>query len=338
MGIKPSYLFSVKSIIMMKPFTNSLAFLSAFAILTLQSSFAQPYQFTHFNAPYQELTTGTVIETCDFELPTIPLGFNFPFLGNNVDSLEADINFLYHEKSINGTVHGVQFFPFGAGYQCRQTPDSEVSYATIQENGSPVFIVQWKNLGFYNDTIGNQFLNMQLKLYDSDKAIEVRFGGMHLEQEDIYFTDEAGGYTAFIAYTNPNSPVFDPACFSLYGNATNPTMDPSHNPDLSPNPTMIGHPDSSMVYRFAPSDAGIDSPEQSLFSIHPNPSAADYLTIHSTTAVETVRIMNINGQKTGEDRKPDALSRIAVKDLEKGIYLIQAHHAKGIQTIRFVKE
>lgn len=312
--------------------------LFGFLIFPAQHTHAQAYEFTHFNAPYQELVNGTVIEACNFELPIIPLGFSFPFLNNNVDSLEADINFLYHEKTISGVVHGVQFFPLGAGYLCRQSPDSEVSYATVQENGSLVFIVQWKNIGFYNDTIGNQYINMQLKCYDSDKAIEVRFGGMHMEQEDIYLTNELGGYTAFIAYTNPNSPIFDPECFSLYGNASNPTIDPSHNPNTSSNPTMIGHPDSSMVYRFSLQSAGIDSPEQSFFSIYPNPSTTDHLTIHSLTPIETIRITNINGQETGEDRKPDALSRIAISDLEKGMYLIQAHNANGTQTIRFIRE
>ncbi len=312
--------------------------LLGFLTLPVQYTQAQAYQFTHFNAPYQELVGGTVLQACDFEFPIVPLGFNFPFLNNTVDSLEVDINFLYHEKTVNGVVKGVQFFPFGAGYACRVTPDSEVSYTTIQENGYPVFIVQWKNLGFYEDTIGDQFLNMQLKLYDSDKAIEVRFGSMNMTQDNIYYTDEAGGYTAFIAYTNPNSPDFDPACFNLYGDPSNPTMDPSHNPELTPNLTMLGHPDSSMVYRFAPQNAGIDSPGPSFFSIYPNPSTTDYLTIHSVSPVETVRIMNINGQQTGEDRKTDALSRISISDLQKGIYLIQAQNATSIQTIRFVKE
>ncbi|WP_430405778.1 T9SS type A sorting domain-containing protein [Fluviicola sp.] len=323
---------------MIKQMITGTTLLFTFTVLTLQVSSAQAYQFTHFSAPYQELTNATVLEACDLEFPIVPLGFNFPFLNNQVDSLEVDINFLYHEKPVNGVVHGVQFFPFGAGYACRETPNSEVSYATVQENGHPVFIVQWKNLGFYEDTIGNQFLNMQLKLYDSDKAIEVRFGGMQIEQENIYFTGEPGGFVAGIAYTNPNSPIFDPACFTLYGNASNPSMDPSFNPDSPFTQNMIGHPDSSMVYRFHLQDAGIDSPEQSFFSIYPNPVKTDYLHIHSLTPLETIRIFTISGQKTGENRKPDALSNISIADLEKGTYLIEATSETGTQTIRFIRE
>lgn len=323
---------------MIKKMITGTTLLFTFTVLTLQVSRAQAYLFTHFSALYQELVNGTVLQACNQEYPVVPLGFNFPFLNRTIDSLGIDASNVWHEKAINGVMQGVQIFPFGAGYACRETPNSEISYATVQENGAPVFIVQWKNLGFFEDTVGNQFLNMQLKLYDSDKAIEVRFGGMHIEQENIYFTGESGGFVSGIAYTDPNSPIFDPNCFVLSGDPANPVMDDTFNPDAVMYDILNGHPDSGMVYRFYLQDAGIDSPEQSFFSIYPNPLKTDYLHIHSLTPLKTVRILTISGQQTGENRKPDALSTISIADLEKGTYLIEATSETGTQTIRFIRE
>lgn len=323
---------------MIKQMITGTTLLFTFTVLTLQVSQAQAYQFTHFSAPYQELVNGTVLQACDQEYPVVPLGFNFPFLNRTIDSLGIDANNVWHEKAVNGEIQGVQLFPFGAGYTCRETPNSEISYATVQENGSPVFIVQWKNLGFFEDTTGNQFLNMQLKMYDSDKAIEVRFGGMHIEQENIYFTGESGGYVSGMAYTNPDSPIFDPNCFVLSGDPANPVMDGTFNPDAVMYDILNGHPDSSMVYRFYLQDAGIDSPEQSFFSIYPNPVKTNSLHIHSLTPLKTIRIFTISGQQIGENKKPDALSTISIADLEKGTYLIEATSETGTQTIRFIRE
>ncbi len=319
----------------MKKVVTGLVF--ATMALSAQKAQAQAYEFSHFNAPYQELANGTAVQACNMDFPVVPLGFNFPFLEETIDSIGLDITTVWHEKMINGVVHGYQIFPLGAGYGCRINPTSEVTYKTVQENGFPVFIVQWKNLGFFNDTIGNQYINMQLKLYDSDKAIEVRFGNMHIVQEDIYFTGDTGGYVAGIAYTDPDSPTFSPNCFVLSGDPANPVMDGNFNPDAVTYDILNGHPDSGMVYRFAPENAGMDSHQQTLLSISPNPANTDYLSLHSTTPVETIRILGMNGQQAGANRTPDAQSRISIADLEKGIYLLEAHSSQGIQTVRFIR-
>lgn len=316
---------------------NLAGLLFAAWMLPAQKADAQAYEFSHFNAPYQELTNGTALQACNQEFPVVPLGFNFPFLEETIDSISLDIVTVWHEKMINGIVHGYQIFPLGAGYGCRINPTSEVTYRTVQENGSPVFIVQWKNLGFYNDTIGNQYINIQLKLYDSDKAIEVRFGDMYIVQEDMYFTGETGGFVAGIAYTDPDSPTFSPNCFVLSGDPANPVMDGNFNPDAVSYAILDGHPDSSMVYRFAPENAGINSLQQALLSISPNPANTDNLSLHSPIPVETIRILGMNGQQIGANRTPDAQSRISIADLEKGIYLLEAHNSQGIQTVRFIR-
>lgn len=310
--------------------------LCAFALISANTGFSQDYTFTHFNAPYQELTNGTVLTACEEERPTVPVGFDFPLFQAMIDSVIVDLPFVYyHNAVVNGTPYGVQIFPFAAGYACNES--SEVSYATVQENGHDVFIVQWKNLGFYNDTIGNQYINLQLKMYDADKALEVRFGSLHMVQENIYFSGQTGGGTYLAGIFNPDNEVsqIEPGSFELNGNPNNPYMVPFNDMSVG---QVNGHPDSSMVYRFAPENAGLTEMKAINLRVTPNPVTSDYLQLQTSGTINRVTISDLNGQLVQSSQLPDDLSRISVAGLEKRVYLISVQSDSGTQTSRFIRQ
>jgi hypothetical protein len=295
-----------------------------------------PYTFSHFNAEYIPLTNGTTVEACNDEITPAAIGFNFPYLGINLDTLSIHNTFLIQEMPVENVITGAQIFPFGAGYSCSVSDTTEVSYSTVNENGNAVFIVQWKNLGFFEDSTGEQFINLQLKMYDIDKAIEVRFGGMNITSNNIYFTNATGGFTALIKYTNPSDPIIDPNSISLYENAGQPIMDFYYpNQEIF----LIGHPDSAMVYRFAPEQAGLDDNSLPSLSISPNP-ATDFIAVqglHKQSSAN-IRILTTDGQFIRQEKLTQNVNGIPVSDLKTGIYLLEILQEDRTEVVRFMKK
>jgi len=332
----------LKIIIMKSLFYSTKKLLFLIILCTIQTiGNAQDYVFTHFNDPYAEFNDGIALSydtVCNEEL-TIPvaIGFSFPYFNFQLDSIDIYSVFLMKEFMDNNVMKGIQIFPFAAGYVCANAGDTEISYKTTGAPGNRIFCVQWKNLALSNDTIGDNHANFQSWLYESDGAIEVRFGNTLINQNDCYFTDEPGGFTALIYYTNANDPQGSTSASSLclLDSAENPTM-AFYSEFLEPY-TMFGHPAASKVYRFARADAGISEQlSAATFAITPNPGN-DNILISTENQFDKIAIYSTDGQLVLTTTMDAMSKQLNVQELAKGSYIVELSTNATREVQRFIK-
>lgn len=108
--------------------------------------------------------------------------------------------------------------------------------------------------------------------------------------------------------------------------------------------TLIGtipYATSFSGYKIVVGNAGIESASISTFRITPNP-VNDYLNvmnIQNALNVSTLQIFSCNGQLIKTFNVNESLiDEIDVRDIPKGIYLLNIKHAQGSDVLRFTKE
>ncbi|MGB0430272.1 MAG: T9SS type A sorting domain-containing protein [Bacteroidia bacterium] len=72
------------------------------------------------------------------------------------------------------------------------------------------------------------------------------------------------------------------------------------------------------------------------FSVYPNP-AKSHITVNSENEIESLQILNTNGQVVINSTPFANNTPISIADLKKGLYLIKAQTKKGVQTTQFLK-
>lgn len=303
-------------------------FLTGFAVLPLffmPQVHAQYYSFSHFNQPMVMLSGGTSFDVCDeMALTDVELGFDFPVMDVMINSIQLNQQLMMKEFDANGTPVGVQFFPFGASYGCVNAMATG-TYATTGTPGNRVFSVQWENLGFMNDTTGLQFINLQARLFESNGTVEFHIGDSYITQDDIYFTDEPGGFTAIIKY-NPGNSAVEPGSICLVDPAETPIM--TEYTDVVIPYTLIGTPNAGKVYRFTHLFAGLGKDEEMLFSVSPNP-ATDFITVDFREDFNgTVRLYTISGQEAGVYAVNGLSLQMDVSGLTKGLYFLKTDQSE----------
>jgi hypothetical protein len=318
--------------------TKQLTVLGLF--LTFQTvGNAQAYEFTHFNEPYTEVTNGTLVPSHTIwvnELPvTVPLGFTFPYFNFQLDSLEVFQVVLHKVLEYNNSPLGVQLFPFSANYTFNNSNSTEISYRTTGTAGNKIFVVQWKDLALLNDSIGNSHANIQAWLYEADGSIEFRFGDMLINGNQSYYTNQPGGFTALIYYTNPDEPQTSSSSLCLLDSAENPTMT-NYSDFLEPY-TVFGYPANGQVYRFARADAGISEQlSATAFTITPNPGN-DNILISTESQFDKIALYSMDGQLVLTTTMDAMSKQLNVQELAKGSYIIELSNNLTRQTQRFIK-
>lgn len=83
---------------------------------------------------------------------------------------------------------------------------------------------------------------------------------------------------------------------------------------------------------------GLDEQQSTLISIYPNPTSGMILFqgLEELNGIEKIQIVSISGSIVFQST--DISSKIDVSSLERGIYIIQVSHHRGVETVRFVKE
>lgn len=320
-------------------FRKQLSFL--IALLLFQGiGNAQNYEFTHFNESYTEITDGNVLSNTTLwldELPvTVPIGFTFPYFGFQLDSIDIYQTVFHSEFMHNNAPIGIQIFPFGAQLIVANS-GTEISHKTTGTAGSRIFIAQWKGLALMGDSIGNSRANFQAWFYEADGTIEFRFGDMLISSNQSYFTNQPGGFTALLYYTNPSDPEgsLSSSSLCLLDSAENPVM-ANYNSFIEPY-TMNGYPAEGKVYRFTRPDAGI--PEQlseATFTITPNPASGTIL-MSTEHQFDRVAIYSLDGQLVMTKTINSMSEQLEIQHLAKGSYTVELSNNSTRQVQRFIK-
>jgi len=163
-------------------------------VLFLFSSFAlaqKSYKFVYSTGPYTNLSGATSLnnnQLWDDPEYKIPIGFTFEFFDQSFDSLYvSDFVWLDAAKKYQIYAYDSDFIDKGSGSSL-----SPISYLLTGAPGSQILKIEWNNAGFYYDAGLNDFINVQLWLYEGSNDIEVRIGPNSVLNSNSYGGDEGG--------------------------------------------------------------------------------------------------------------------------------------------------
>lgn len=304
------------------------------------------YEFTLDSAAYNFLTDSISLNNGEvWDDPEYFIDLDFPLyiydsltpymaiddLGNGLSTYYLDV-----DKEL---VHGLA--PFSADGIDRGTLSgtslSPLSFKVIGEMGSRILIVEWRNIGSYEelDALGtlSMFMNYQVWLYEGSNTIEYRYGPSMIDEPEVFYYMEPGPFVGMAAIE-----YFDLIYYALQtleGPASNPTL-VNHNDDSNIYP-LTGTPPDGHIYRFGPISTSIQSPtpEKPIVLI----AGAD----HATLALNMdgysapVTIYDMQGRTVWSDRNYMPLTPISVQQFMAGMYVIHVETPGGVQLLKFIR-
>ncbi|MDP1726842.1 MAG: BNR-repeat neuraminidase N-terminal domain-containing protein, partial [Bacteroidota bacterium] len=162
---------------------NLLLLLALFIGMNRANSQVSTYVFSQSTTTYTPITGGTVLSAAgvgndDNQYASVPIGFGFAYSTGSYTTLGVSANGyakfggttpgnFYDGTSIQNVANAVHILSedlHGTSATC------EIRYQTIGTPGNQIFILQWKDWGFYSNS-GNE-INFQLKLYESNGVIQ----------------------------------------------------------------------------------------------------------------------------------------------------------------------
>lgn len=333
---------------MKKVFLLLISLLS-FQVLTI----AQDYTLTVSNQIYTNLDNPVSINnglTWDDPEFVVPIGFDFNFFDASINELvfdEAD-GFLVGQTPDNTFITFIinlldmadRGFDLN-GDEGEPGSLSPLSYQLSGTAGSQIFKLEWNNVGFYDDASGNNnmftdFANIQLWLYESDGAIEFRFGQSDLTNMELLF--ESYNYAFECTYAvgvfDNNDDVVDGQALILNGSTANPTLD-LFTANLG---TLEANIPNGTVFRIAQMSTAANEPNNTntKITITPNPTngQVQVTTNIPENEIESIIILDNNGRNL---KSFNNLNDINISDLPAACYFLQIQTAEGRWNERVVK-
>ncbi len=302
------------------------------------------YEFETENIAYQNLIGSTSLNNGDvWDDPayTIPMGFDF-----KISSYTFSTIYIVG-WSAGGVLSSVpndsgvfpMFIPIGQDIMSRTaangTSISPISYKTEGSIGNRILKIEWNNIGFFDDSTRNDFMNIQMWLYEGQNIIEYRYGPNTINNPNESFEGSAGPWVGLLtSYDIDNDELFDVA-FILTESPINPTVLIFETGDILPDESSLeGTIPDGTVYRFTPQPLSIEDFTQNNFQISPNP-ASEFLNIKTQLSNYNFSIYNSLGQKV-----IGALStnKIDISNLSNGIFYIKIETETGSATKKFIKQ
>ena len=323
-----------------------------FTIALLTSAFslqAQSVNFSYFGDTYNDLAASTSVnngQTWDDPKFEIPIGFNFQFFQNTVDTLfisDEGLGGLAFSRPFSTDTFSVLSI-FGAdlidrGYYGTASL-SPISYQLSGLPGSRIFKLEWKNVGFYSelsdDNISTDYTNIQFWIYESNNDFEVRIGPTSVTQPAQCYDGETGPAIAFYPEYITSTDDFTYGGFTLVGSPNFPGIEV----DTTIGDKYInGTVPEGMVYHFGSTSVATEDfiDAQFAMEIFPNPST-DLVQLKLEQANKTIKavsITNTSGQTV--KRFEGNVKEIEVRDLEAGVYFLTVRTKTQSVTKKLIK-
>jgi hypothetical protein len=327
--------------------TTLLGFLLLILITTGAWGQGGGYTFSHESRPYMPLQSPEIavglLDTAAWISGDLP--FTFRFCGVDYRHIECTNNgTIFFVDTINGEYRPL--FALYNDYSGRSLHDSlsfpsRLSLKSEGDSGNRIVTVEWRNLGFRNDTktAATDSISFQARLFEGSNQIEVHIGPAGADPASfsaiaLDSTRSPGGLFCGIGGA-------DPYWIELEGAGN----DPHVSSKVDAFAFLVSIPTEGTVYRFTPgtSNSGVeDHPVASKgnISLHPNP-VTDRLTVISEYDIFRVEVVSTLGE-TMIECLPSGNSRdgytISVASLPAGYYLMRLHTATGVVTKGIVKE
>ncbi|MDC8000206.1 T9SS type A sorting domain-containing protein [Aequorivita todarodis] len=301
------------------------------------------YNFEAENSAYQNLIGSTSLnngEVWDDPEYAIPLGFNFTISThtfNTIFIVEWSAGGVLSSKVQDNGILPL-FVPIGqdivSKYNSSGISTSPLSYKTEGSAGNRILKIEWQNLGFIDDSTQNDFMNIQMWLYESSNIIEYRYGPNSINNPSESFEGGTGPDVGLLTSLDIDNDELLDVGFVLTGNTANPTVLVFQAGDDYDGGELQGAIPDGTVYRFRPQPLSVEDFSQNDFQIYPNP-ASEYLHIKTQLSNYNCSIYNSLGQKVNATLSEN---KIDISNLSNGIYFLKIETETGAGTKKFIKQ
>jgi hypothetical protein len=305
-----------------------------FELFVSSSSYAQLENSTSLNQ-------GLVWDDPDWSLP---IGFDFEYLGYNFDSLlfygydayGAELLFKnVSDGSPDCQISAYMLDLIDSEFDNNGKAASDVRYVLEGTPGSQIFKLEWSNVAFYNDdftsTNYTMRMNFQVWLFEQDNAIEFHYGPS-LNLDNNVIQDYTGIPVTFIRnYVEVPAYAWEGA-YMLTGDPTAPTWIYAATPGDFDNASFLTDtPVDGTVYRFIPMLVSIN--EQTALrniSVYPNP-ASDKININwPSEEQQLVQIFDALGRTVFTAQLNSGINSIDVSNWESGVYTLHIQQGDSL--------
>ncbi|MFM1999220.1 MAG: hypothetical protein RL204_1167 [Bacteroidota bacterium] len=318
---------------------KTLLSIFAFSAITFANAQEFPYPFEVLNEPYVDLVESTSLSGTElWDDPTyqVPLGFDFQLFDSQISELyilppgaqlvnslsqkSTDLLFPYLSDIMNASI---------------DEPVSPISYLLDGVEGSYIFKLEFKNVGFYNEfeassTFGNT-TNFQVWLYQGSNVIEYRFGENTIKSGSLIHIFGNGplvGLGQQVALDGSNWSGF----WTLAGDPSNPTVTaiPTGTQFFTAEQVLSGEPLSGTVYRFGTLPTSIEEEETTIsteLKIWPTIATTE---IHfNATEGEEYIIYDMVGKQVYQGKATSTIETVNISNLAPGQYILKTESGQG---------
>jgi hypothetical protein len=312
-------------------------------LLTLASAgvFAQQavgphYVFTSYNSAFTPLEEATSLDggqIWDDPTWTVPLGFNFYTANDTITTL--------YVGELGATIYGIQddsltdvFLPYYADIANadNDTLVSPVSYVIQGPPGFQICIIEWLNVGFYEDSsVTGTYTNttsFQLWIYENSNIFEYHYGPNNITNPTLVHAFGAP-VAAFLENLNQNSGFEWDGFYCVTGNSNEEIITP-----LAPNEVLVsqgippyallnGEPAEGTVFRFAPTFVNVEENSLASFDVFPNPTNGILNVFNPTQETVAAQILSADGKVIQVETLNAGRNSIQTDQLASGFYLLR---------------
>ncbi|SRX74577.1 T9SS type A sorting domain-containing protein [Aequorivita antarctica] len=323
---------------------KKIKLLIAFVFYTLFINAQSVYNFEAENIPYQNLTGSTSLNNgvvWDDPEYTIPLGFSFNIATYTFDTIYIlgwSTGGLVSSNPVDGDIIPI-FNPIAQdiidlGFDSGIS-ESNISYKTEGAAGSRILKLEWNNVGFFGDSTSDDFMNLQLWLYEGSNTIEYHYGASSINNPLESFEDETGPLISMGTSYNSSTDILEDNGYFLSEDPIDPTIIilPAGNQVMLS--ALDGMMPSGSVYRFLQQPLSVPNFDDVQFLAYPNP-ATHTLNFKTTEEQNQVSIFNSVGQLIKQ--VTNVAGSLDVSELQNGVYFLQLETSERIAIQKFIKQ
>jgi hypothetical protein len=318
---------------------KTLLSIFAFSAITLANAQEFPYPFEVLNEPYVDLVEPISVsgnELWDDPEYIVPIGFEFQLF-------DSPISQLYILPPGSQIVNSLSqkttelLFPYLSDIMNASIDEavSPISYLLDGTEGSYIFKLEFKNVGFYSEyeslgTFANT-TNFQVWLYQGSNVIEYRFGENTIKSGNLIHIFGNGplvGMGQQVALDGSSWSGF----WSLTGDPSNPTITaiPTGTQFFTSEQILSGEPLSGTVYRFGTLPTSIEEEETTAtteLKIWPTLATTE---IHfNAKEGEEYIIYDMVGKQVYQGKATSTVETINVSNLPPGQYILKTETGQG---------
>lgn len=335
----------------MKTFYTFLFTLFSFLLLNGQELF--PFQFSYEQGTYTDLenpvslTNGQLWDDPNF---TVPLGFDFEYLGQTVTTLNSNENLSGAMLLAGiGSSDGINMIiPYFSDLMDRGSLGneslSEINYEIVGESPNKIAKIEWKNAGFYDEITENfestSFVNLQVWVYEGSNVIEIIFGENDINTKIAH--EFGGASLGFVKNLNFNAYSAE-LVWNLFGNPYDPEISELKDVDIqyTDPPIFIADPQEGTIYRFVPNDFVSSAKQMTTLtsaSVYPT-IVSDQLFIENNSQGQIeVQIFDGIGSQIATYSFLPGIQKIDLSSYGQGMYFVNLQQGNAISNQKIVKQ